>query len=185
MGKSEKARCIARLAILVPAIILAISCTQSDYEQSFLQNWKYTFNDGDEQFASLDALTAWVHKDIRYGTDASLWGHEEYWASPEQTLRAAAGDCDDDAILFMYFAYTRGLASAPELVAVRMSDTVGHALVRVGDMIYDPTNGVWGPASDITVPILFTMDYGRTMYIATHDHDESRNLVAGMRLDRQ
>lgn len=43
-----------------------------------------------------------VNRDIRYSDDMSLYGVREYWATPTETLKAKAGDCDDYAILKYY-----------------------------------------------------------------------------------
>jgi hypothetical protein len=167
----------ARWAFLLLAILAIASC--SDAGPSYFDVWKYSFNDGGQAFASLPALCSWIKKDIRYDSDADLWGFSEYWASPEQTLSRKSGDCDDDAILFMYFAHTRNLALDSELVGVQITPSVGHAIVRVGDMYYDPTNGIWGPFSSITSNILFTMEYDEALFVATHGHDASKSLAGG------
>ena len=83
----------------------------------------------------------------------------------------------------MYFAYTHHFASDPKLVAVQKSENTSHALVSIGDTYYDPTIGTWSPASANTHPVLFTLNYGQTMYIATHDHDKMRLLTPTIPLD--
>jgi hypothetical protein len=171
----DKYRSKARWTVLLLVILATASC--STPELSYFSSWKYTFNDGGQQFSSLQTLCTWIRQDIRYDSDVNLWGFSEYWASPEQTLEKKAGDCDDDAILFMYFAHTRNLADDPELLGVQITPSVGHALVKVDDEYYDPTNGVWGPFSDITSRILFIMPYTEALFVATHGHDASKALA--------
>ena len=43
---------------------------------------------------------------FRYRSDRDLWGQEDHWATPEELLRAGAGDCEDLAIA-KYFALRR------------------------------------------------------------------------------
>jgi hypothetical protein len=82
----------------------------------------------------------------------------------------------------MYLSRSTHLSPDPLFVAVRMSGSTGHALVRVGSVYYDPTYGTWGPWSELSYPVMYTMNYGEVMYIATHDHDE-RSMGRAIRLD--
>ncbi len=47
----------------------------------------------------LDIVNRFVHQHIRYQTDQQLYGVEDYWASPLETLGHGLGDCEDYAIL--------------------------------------------------------------------------------------
>lgn len=44
-------------------------------------------------------VNQFFHRHIRYQSDISLWGQEDYWASPLETLGKGAGDCEDYAII--------------------------------------------------------------------------------------
>jgi hypothetical protein len=161
-----------RHLVLLLAILMASSCNAGFPLVVLGEDWTYSFDDSGVAFpTSLTGLCSWVATDVAYVTDLEQWGRMEYWASPEQTFDARHGDCDDKAILFMYLARTEGLAPDPVLAALRMSDTVGHAVVRIGDSVYDPTYGTWGPWSSVSQPVLYILNYGETMYVATHDHD--------------
>jgi len=159
-----------RLAILLTAILLASACGLEPYVAVF-EDWTYTFNDGGIQFTSLDELNAWVNRYIAYNTDLSTWGWADYWASPEQIYKARMGDCNSYAILFMYYAYSRHLAANPALAGIQVSAGTGHAIVRIGDNYWDPTNGTKASVSSLANPVWYTLNYGKTMYIATHDHN--------------
>jgi hypothetical protein len=115
-----------------------------------------------------------VSTGIGYTSDSSQWGHEEYWASPEQTFTAGRGDCDDKAILFMYFAYTRGLMRDVQFVGIVLPDGEGHAIVRQDDRYYDPSRGVSYPVSSVQGSLMYRLNYGQTLYIASHDHAQAR-----------
>jgi predicted transglutaminase-like cysteine proteinase len=43
-------------------------------------------------------INAFFHRNIRYQTDQSLYGQNDYWASPLETLGHGRGDCEDWAI---------------------------------------------------------------------------------------
>ncbi|KDE39213.1 MAG: transglutaminase-like cysteine peptidase [Nitrincola lacisaponensis] len=47
----------------------------------------------------LEIVNQFVHQHIRYRTDQRLYGVEDYWASPLETLGHGMGDCEDYAIL--------------------------------------------------------------------------------------
>jgi hypothetical protein len=168
----------AKLLLLAMTVLLFSSCNWLGSFFALPEDWNYSFNDGGMTFASLDAICAWTTTNVAYDSDASQWGTAEYWASPEQTFGSRKGDCEDKTILFMYFAHESRLSEDPYLVAVLLNDSSGHALVRVGDMYYDPTSGTEGAWSSLADPVMYTLNYGETMYIATHTHDVMRSMRA-------
>lgn len=173
MCRPKKPVLLAGLILLVTILLSLASCSALSPYLAFFQEWDYSFDDGGIQFASTEALLSYVSTQIGYASDSSLWGHEEYWASPEQTFRAGRGDCDDKAILFMYFAYTRGLMRGVQFVGITLPNGNGHAIVRQDDRYYDPTLGVSYPVSSLDGYILYRLNYGQTLYIATHDHAQA------------
>jgi predicted transglutaminase-like cysteine proteinase len=48
--------------------------------------------------AQLERVNAFFHRAVRYRTDQQLYGREDYWASPLETLGNGLGDCEDWAI---------------------------------------------------------------------------------------
>ena len=177
MGRFLKPAALAGGILFLTTLLALASCSALSPYFAFLQEWDYSFDDGGIQFASTGSLLAYVSTQIRYASDSSEWGHGEYWASPEQTFDAGCGDCDDKAILFMYFAYTQGLMTEVQFVGVVLPDGNGHAVVRQDDRYYDPTRGVSYPVSSLSGTILYRLNYGQVMYIATHDHAQDRGGV--------
>ncbi|TVQ96281.1 MAG: transglutaminase [Desulfovibrionales bacterium] len=43
-------------------------------------------------------VSRFFHRHLRYETDIRLWGKEDYWATPLETLGMGRGDCEDWAI---------------------------------------------------------------------------------------
>jgi hypothetical protein len=175
MGHKRKPAFLAGLVLLMLAILVLNSCSEMSPYLAFMQEWNYTFDDRGIKFSSPQSLLQWTSAHISYSSDQAAWGHEEYWASPAETLDAGCGDCDDKAILFMYFAYTQGLMKEVQLIGVVLPGGSGHALVRQDDTYYDPTNGVSFPASSMNGRLLYRLNYGQTMYIASHDHAQARS----------
>jgi len=73
-------------------------------------------------------VLAFVQTAISYGRDIAIYGQQEYWASPEETLRMRAGDCEDKAVLFRYLAERMGLDTV--LVVIEGSSP-GHIAAAV------------------------------------------------------
>ncbi|AHF00360.1 hypothetical protein THIAE_00130 [Thiomicrospira aerophila AL3] len=46
----------------------------------------------------LQRVNAFFHQNVRYRTDQQLYGMEDYWATPLETLGHGLGDCEDYAI---------------------------------------------------------------------------------------
>lgn len=76
----------------------------------------------------------WVKYNIRYVSDQTTWGGEE-WQTPQQTYELRTGDCEDLVILTMYMCRWGGLGF-PDLVAVRVNGS-GHALMGLGGINYE------------------------------------------------
>ena len=51
-----------------------------------------------------------VNGNIIWGPDSALWGREDYWSSPNETLKKGAGDCEDVAILKMMLLRAAGFS---------------------------------------------------------------------------
>ncbi len=179
MRIGQKPACMAGFVFLLVVSIALGSCSELAPYLAFQQDWNYAFDDGGIPFVSMTDLLGWVSTKISYCSDQAAWGHEEYWASPQQTFDAHKGDCDDKAILFMYFAYTRDLSRDPYLLGVTLPDGAGHALVEVSDRCYDPTNGTSYPISSMNYHVLYRLNYGQTLFIASHDHAQAREALPG------
>ncbi|QVM86960.1 transglutaminase-like cysteine peptidase [Pseudomonas lalucatii] len=61
--------------------------------------------DADER-SKLEAVNDFINNAVAFGDDLDIWGEEEYWATPLQTLTRGRGDCEDFAI-GKYFTLVR------------------------------------------------------------------------------
>jgi predicted transglutaminase-like cysteine proteinase len=48
--------------------------------------------------ARLQAVNRFFNERVRFATDLAVWGEEDHWASPLETLHKGRGDCEDFAI---------------------------------------------------------------------------------------
>lgn len=48
--------------------------------------------------ATLNRVNQFFNSRIRFTDDISVWGQQDYWATPVEALRKGAGDCEDYAI---------------------------------------------------------------------------------------
>lgn len=80
-----------------------------------------------------------VHRQIRWRSDATQWGHHDYWASASDTLASGVGDEEDVAIVKLQAL--RSLGFDPRNLFLTFGrDTVGGPLVvlvaRLGTQYY-------------------------------------------------
>lgn len=81
----------------------------------------------------LKQINAFVHDVLNYQLDSALWGREDYWASPLETLAQGRGDCEDFVIIQYISLLSAGISDDKlRLIYVR---------ARIG-----------GPASPVTRP---------------------------------
>jgi predicted transglutaminase-like cysteine proteinase len=77
---------------------------------------------------------------VRYREDRDLYGQEDYWATPNETLRHLAGDCEDVAILKMALLLRLGIPADQMFLTVGydLAFRTGHAVlvVRLGSRHY-------------------------------------------------
>ena len=79
-------------------------------------------------------ILKWVHKNITYKSDSSVWKMAEYWQTAEETSIKGTGDCEDGAILIYVLARLSGIASQRLLIFA--GDVVGGGHCWLG---YRPT----------------------------------------------
>lgn len=77
-------------------------------EQARLTSWHNLIEQGGalDERAKLEAVNDFINRSVSYGTDREIWGTEDYWATPLQTLSRGRGDCEDFAI-GKYFTLVR------------------------------------------------------------------------------
>jgi len=77
----------------------------------------------------LSALIGRVRTIFDFDTDMSLYGLDDYWASPDEMVQAGAGDCDDFALFASSVLHAMGLPH--DVVMGYYQGAGGHAWVEV------------------------------------------------------
>ncbi len=65
--------------------------------------------EGFSDLQKAEAVLSFVQSSIAYTSDEKLYGTEEFWAFPVETLYLHRGDCEDTAVLFCSIASAMGL----------------------------------------------------------------------------
>jgi predicted transglutaminase-like cysteine proteinase len=90
----------------------------------------------EQQIAYVQAA---VDRDIRWMSDATEWGLQDYWASAAETLQHGAGDMEDRGIVKMQALRTLGFPSRDLYMTIGVDKVGGPItvlLVRLGRKFY-------------------------------------------------
>lgn len=64
----------------------------------------------------LQRVNQFFNRELRYVEDTELWGMDDYWATPVQSLWRGAGDCEDFAIAKYFSLRQRGMPAEKLLI---------------------------------------------------------------------
>ncbi|MFA5365670.1 MAG: transglutaminase domain-containing protein [Candidatus Bathyarchaeia archaeon] len=73
----------------------------------------------------------WVSKNIEYTLDSEVYGTEEYWQYPSETLTLRTGDCEDFSILLCSLLRANGWDENEAFVVIGVKDSQYHGWVRL------------------------------------------------------
>lgn len=79
-----------------------------DFFQIYDENLPIVSSNEIDDYIAIDCLR-WVIKNVKYTPDKTVYGFNEYWAYPYQTLKRRKGDCDDGAILLANMMVANGI----------------------------------------------------------------------------
>lgn len=82
-------------------------------EQARLSSWRSLIEQGGilDERSKLQTVNDFINRAVSYGTDREIWGADEYWATPLQTLSRGRGDCEDFAISKYFSLVEMGVPS--------------------------------------------------------------------------
>lgn len=92
-----------------------------------------TFSDPDYQ---MTLILKWVQKNIKYTPDTQSWKMNEYWQTPDETLKLKTGDCEDGAILIYALAIQKGISANRLLIMAGNVNGGGHCWLAYRPMEY-------------------------------------------------
>lgn len=83
--------------------------------------------------AKLQQVNQRVNRSLRYQEDKTVWGVEDYWASPAETLAKGTGDCDDFAIVKYFSLLDSGVSAQQMRLVILQDQQIGilHAVLAV------------------------------------------------------
>ncbi len=116
---------LSRVLPLALATLLAIASdpvnaqirheTSLDYaiEQARLTSWRSLIEQSGalDERSKLQAVNDFINRSVSYASDREIWGEDEYWATPQQTLSRGRGDCEDFAIAKYFTLVQMGVPS--------------------------------------------------------------------------
>jgi predicted transglutaminase-like cysteine proteinase len=78
----------------------AASALGQAIEQARLSSWRSLIEQGGalDERSKLQTVNDFINRSVSYGTDRQIWGMDDYWATPLETLSRGRGDCEDFAI---------------------------------------------------------------------------------------
>ncbi|MEX6501199.1 transglutaminase-like cysteine peptidase [Pseudomonas zhanjiangensis] len=69
-------------------------------EKARLGSWRSLIEQSGslDELSKLQAANDFINRSVSYASDREVWGQDEYWATPLETLSRGRGDCEDFAI---------------------------------------------------------------------------------------
>jgi len=114
----------------------------------------------DDEYFKIFAVGHWISNSIRYISDPFI--ENEYIATPDETLRVKAGDCDDFAVLLAVLYRSIGLNAMVGLIDTDGDNKIDHAtaLVYLNKDTLDVLNGIskWASVLGVEVEIISYFD---------------------------
>jgi len=149
-----------RYILIVLLLLLFFGCEMLIEEYSYSTDQIPTMG-----FQTVRETIEWIHENIIYTSD----GAKDEWSLPHETYLKRAGDCEDVAILAMYFIKTELKRESFFEGGYYYDNNIryGHAWVSVNDIPWEPQQGT----INLLLPSIcskdrVTYDYDETMYCA-------------------
>ncbi|MCX5769464.1 MAG: hypothetical protein NTZ09_04215 [Candidatus Hydrogenedentes bacterium] len=155
--------CCAALVV----ILLAFGC-------SFPADYEPRYDIPVFGFTTVRGIGGWIDDNCTYVSD-EIHDTNEYWQSPDQTYTWRCGDCEDFAILMMYFIHIELGGEEPLLVAGRTGAGEKHGWVRWEGVAYEAQDGFEIPDGYVEN---YTIGYREALWRSETSH---RNVVEGVR----
>ncbi len=139
------------LISLIP--LLFLGCT---IMMEWPTDWDYRMPD-ETGNSTVENAYDWVAQNIQYKSD-----EEDSWQLPHETYEIRTGDCEDQALLLLYIFYAECKIEEAEFIIIDNEILEDHAVVRINETYYDPTNLYKGIEREVWETII-VLDYGEAM----------------------
>lgn len=99
LGMSQQVATAGELAGRVASGLNTLSAPSAARTQ-LLDDWKLLIKQASrlDEASKLEAVHRFFNQNIRFDEDINIWGTNDYWATPLETLTQGRGDCEDFAI---------------------------------------------------------------------------------------
>jgi predicted transglutaminase-like cysteine proteinase len=131
-------------------------------EEILSSTWRKPYSD----FA---AIREWVSTQIKYQYDSKVYGVNDYWQLPVETLELGTGDCEDVAILFCSMLRSSGVSENNVFVAVGSDATSSTAHAYLFEHC---TSGVWKVMEPQIDPLTSSMTLQLVDMVSTYDYSD-------------
>lgn len=131
-------------------------------EEILMSTWRKPYSD-------FGAIREWVSTQIRYEYDSVVYGVNDYWQLPVETLAKSTGDCEDVAILLCSMLRASGVSENNVFVAVGSDTGAGSSHAYLFEHC---TSGVWKVMEPQIDPITSSMTLQLVDLVSTYDYSE-------------
>lgn len=114
----------------------------------------------------------WLWNNIFYRSDKKIYGINDYWQTPEETLKLGTGDCEDYAILSQFILKKLGYKEVYIIVIAEKKKKSTHAVCVFKE--HDKTYSVFDNNSyerirqpSVKKAITYLYPYWKTIYYVT------------------
>ena len=87
-------------------------------------------------FTSMQEMRFYMAYNLSYCSDRNQFGQDDYWQAPQTFIDNGRGDCEDYAILAMYFLEQMGYKT--ELILLLTSDKKWHSIITINGQYFEP-----------------------------------------------
>jgi predicted transglutaminase-like cysteine proteinase len=120
-------RCAGALAVVLLVLLMlnALPSLALDFDR-IEETWRARFPSSDthllerlrellskaadqDELVQLERVNDFFNRAVRFEDDQDIWGEEDYWATPLETLATGRGDCEDIAIGKYYVLLAAGV----------------------------------------------------------------------------
>ncbi len=118
-----------RAALLFLCILLSVAYAQLDVgsvSASLLSEWRQliTNDPGGSDLEKLGRVNSFFNQRLHFDDDTRIWGEQDYWATPTETLQRGSGDCED-FVIAKYFTLLRLNISPDKLRLIYVRAHIG------------------------------------------------------------